>query len=493
LCWSLEVWLLWFAGVTGTGLVLFVLGLLLNRLLPRGAPSVASLAGLGSAGLFGWSILYWNVPTAEMLFVWLLPGLVIAGGVAEISWRRGWTLGWYQQRLAGLALFFFPVVPVFWINSLLWPRYPTAEVPTAERIAGIPAPSQPAPADNVYIFVFDEWPSRLTFDDDGILPAMPNLRKAAARMCRFTDAHAPGCHTATSLPRLLYQRQDRFALAGGRVGFWDGSEFRPVDDLQSIFHTARRRGYRTFMFGWYHPYHVLTGGSVDCVRWTGSYDMLGEDLGRRLGNFFWQGAIRLAGEGPANRTFGGNLILMNRQVVWQTDATLACTHALFDDPRTSGQFAVIHLFLPHFPFCYCPDGIRPLNVVHDPWSEDQARGQLGYLDQVIDRLLRRIEETGRDRNSIVILTSDHNWRHDPRMQERSAHHLSLVPLLIRFPGQTASVTIRAPFSTNHLGRLLDLFRTTDFSPQLLDDLIRSETLYHPLDESETEVRGPLVR
>jgi len=489
--WSAEALALWFAGVTALGLAITAAGWALRRWLPAQAGRIATLAGLGAVVLVGWSVLQAEVPDRSLRFIYVLFALFLLGCLVEISWRRGWSLAAYQRRLTQAALIMAPIVPIYWVNAaLFWPRLPAA--PASALAAGrAVAERPPTPADNVYIFVFDEWPHRLTMDGAAIRAGLPNLRHLAQQSCIFTDAHAPGCHTAMSMPRIIFQRTDAFAFRGPEPGFWNG-EFQPAQTLPSLFTTAQQRGYRTSMFGWYHPYHAILGSSADVVRATGMLDYYGDGIPQRALSYAHMAVIGLLGEPLANQTVCGNTILLGRSIAWQTDELLAYTTALWDDPRPGGQFAIIHLPLPHFPFCYGADGLRALNQFYDPWSEELALGQLAYFDQVLGELLARLRASGRFARSTLVLTSDHNWRHDPAMTARTTSTLSLVPLVIHFPGQQMAVTIDAPFSSNHLGTLLAAARAPGFQPEQLEALLRSGSFCDEVPAAELDsLKSPL--
>jgi len=483
LVWSLEVVSLWFVGVTGLGLGIALLDQLLCRWLPVWSGRFAVLAGLGIGLLLG-QVLWEELVTERSLqFIYGLLCLLVFGCLAEISWRRGWTFAHYQRWLAQATLFFSPLLPIFWINALCWPRYSPRPTVTPDSIRAIPS-RDGEPPDNVYIFVFDEWPFRLTLDDGHVLPHMPNLRQAAERMCVFTEAHAPGCATCVSMPRFIYQRTDRYVMRGNVAGFWNG-DFHPTMELPSLFTTARQRGYRTAMFGWYHPYHVMLGRSADVIRSTNRYDYFGEGVGERALSYSCMTIINLLGDSLAEQTMGGSPILHNRSVVWQNETLLACAHGLLTDPRRTGQFAIIHLPLPHHPFCYCAEGVRPLNSYYDPWSEELLLDQLAYFDRVLGELFTGLQESGKLDRSLLVLTSDHNWRNDPLHAAPDLQTLSHVPLFIRFPGQQENVLVREPFSTNYLGRLLDAWPPS-FRPADIATVIREGQLYRPLDPTEAE-------
>jgi hypothetical protein len=484
--WTYEVLLVRFVCVTAAGLVLFFVGSALELLGLSQRHRLTAVAGIASLGLSLW----WIMLSAECDIINLVLALCFVVIVVKLSAQRGWTLEKWRVTLAGGSLFLSPLVPIFWINALGYATYPRKPDPTLEQAKYVPQRDSQIPPDNVYIFVCDEWSHRLTMADDAVTSTMPNLAAASNEMCVFTNAHSPGCHTSMSLPRLIFQRTDMFAIRGSQLGFWDG-EFHPVNRLPSLFSAARAKGYRTYVVGWYHVYDVMLGDVVDFVRCTCYYDELGEGFGHRALDFLWNSAVKVLGDPISNLLFGGSEMLRNRSLVWQTETLLDYVRAVLDDPRPSGQFALFHLTLPHWPYCYGTDGLKPLGHIYDRKEPDLAREQHTYFDKVISELFDRLRATGKLQRSTIVLTSDHNWRFDPEMPA-TAYVLSRVPLLIRFPGQRSKVVIRSPFSTNRLAEVLSAVHSKRVEPNRLPEFI-GEGWYHPLDDWDIVRRRPLVK
>jgi hypothetical protein len=487
-CWSIDQLVLRFGCVTAVGLGLFVLGEVLHRFAPGLYRLAALVGGLATAVLLLWYAVFDRV-APEYKAIYAGGALVAAAVLAQVTYRHGWTGAVWREKMAFFCLLLSPVLLLYWINAVLFPTYPRLPVPPVEQAGAIAEPAQPS-REFVFLFVFDEWPYRLTFDEAGqVRPHMPNLRQAAAEMCVFTDGHAPACHTVMSLPRLLFQTPAPFALESNRAGF-RGERFEPCRERPSLFTAARARGQRTYMLGWYHPYHVLLGDSVDFVRSTGYFDELGDSPGQQVRYFYWDWACRILGERLARGTVGDFDIMRNSALTWQNDTLLEYAHAIIADPRPGGQFAVIHLPLPHWPFCYCATGLRPLHVRYPPNDPDFASEQLTYLDGVIGDLVTRLKRAGKWDQATIVITSDHNWRQDPARPMGSAPWLSHVPLLIRLPDQKSRVQIDAGFSTVHLAGLLDAVRELNGEYSRIPDLVRTRWPYQPLDDREVWFEQP---
>lgn len=490
--WSWPGPVLYTGLVAAVGLVLSGLGLAVRWWRPALAHRLVLPAGLFVIGVFVRQSLFYDWKNASNLLLNAVAVLVVLGVLVELGRRLRWTAAKLRAALVKVSLFFVPVVPIVWITAFSFPRYPLPPTPSLDDARRVPAAEGRQPTDNVYLFVFDAWSYRMTLDEGEVWPHLPHLRQGSERMCVFTDAHSPGCHTVTSLPRLIFQRSDAYVpLRGERIGFWDGA-FHDTRELPSLFTRAREQGYRTYMIGFYHPYHAMLGNSVDLVRTVPETAAFGEGAWPLTQAMFAEWTARLLGPRLAYYTVGTMPSQRNRRFVYFTQTVLDYVHAVLDDPRPSGQFAMFHVPLPHCPFCFGPDGLGPLSETYNSASADLLRNQLQYTDQVIGKILEQLEARGKGQNSTIILTSDHTWREDP-MLPRKARDWTHVPLFIRLPGQQESVRVEAPFSTVHLGRLLETAREPGFSPEAMPSMISSSDWYVPVPDREIKPKHPRTR
>src|SRR5688572_7911907 len=263
------------ASVVALGCALHLLLVLLRKLSGNAYPLAVLL--VGCAFLAGEARAIWESCRemhAGFAHVYAASLALGAVSLSLAAWRWGWTPARIESFIERATLFVSPLVPIFWLNLFLAPTFDPPRTASAE--AGSGAAGAPEPDGGVYILILDAWSYRLTFREGKVRPELPRLAEAASTMCSFSDAHAPGCHTINSLPRLLFQREGDFALRDDEVGFWNGS-FVPMKDLRSIFHGARAEGYRTYMIGWYHPYELMVGDHVDVVASSNAFHWLGEE------------------------------------------------------------------------------------------------------------------------------------------------------------------------------------------------------------------------
>jgi hypothetical protein len=116
----------------------------------------------------------------------------------------------------------------------------------------------------------------------------------------------------------------------------------------------------------------------------------------------------------------------------------------------------VHSLLPHVPWLYLPSGKRyggDVRVVpgapngtwgDDAWlatqSEQRFFLQLGYTDQALGLILRRLQATGLYDRALVVVTADHGVSFRPGTPRRNVTAANLVdiafmPLFVKLPGQ----------------------------------------------------------
>jgi hypothetical protein len=493
LFWTTGDLVLHVGAVAALGLALFGLGCLLRLLLrPAAVNTLITVAAIVTLFFVAQGLIYTWAAAAYAYAVAPL-GVGTAFLLLILSAHPRLNFAWAQGKLARGAMLLGAVPVVFWGMCLTYGTYPPHEYPPAHAVADRPDAGADGPADNVYVFIFDSWSYRLTFDRAGaVRPEFPAVRALAEEACVFTEGYSPGCQTLESLPRLLFQRRDLFVLHGGQTGFWNAGQFVPCREAPSLFTEARARNYRTYMVGWHNPYHTLLEDRCDYVHSVSSQQLVGPTPLERFAGIYWRFAGQLSGpvlNGPCRCS---DYLQLNYAFAWQNENLQRHARAVLADPRPAGQFAVLHLPPPHTPFVCRPDGIRELNAPYDYTNETLARDQLAYADGVIGSFLDQLRAGGKYDNSIVVLTSDHSWREDPTL-ERTARELTHVPVLIRFPGQKQRVTVTAPFSTSALAGLLDYVRSSPEGWRNLDQVVATRQWHFPVADEEVEIKYIPVR
>lgn len=125
-----------------------------------------------------------------------------------------------------------------------------------------------------------------------------------------------------------------------------------------------------------------------------------------------------------------------------------------DEKRPSLRF--LHAALPHMPWQYLPTGQQYVvsgpdspGLVDEVWTEDPVPArlglqrhllQVGFVDQLVGRLVGRLRRTDVFDRALVIITADHGVSFRAGLPRRRATSATLsdvggVPLLIKYPQQ----------------------------------------------------------
>ncbi len=137
-------------------------------------------------------------------------------------------------------------------------------------------------------------------------------------------------------------------------------------------------------------------------------------------------------------------------------------------PSGGGTLNYIHLLTPHRPWRFVPSGHqyptkRPdfTGAFYGRWPTDgwtttvawqRHLLQVGMVDRLIGRLLRRLRATGLYDRSLVVVTADHGASFRPGDQSREVTPTNLedvayVPLFVKTPGQDAGKVDDSPATT----------------------------------------------
>ena len=415
---------------------------------------------------------------------WSVGGMTVVMLISTWYSRRcGWSAAQWTSWTAQATLFLSPMMPLFWFHTLTRPfpipapaweiTAPAGEITapagelnqddttgTASRSPGSYDQGDHDQGDklgHVFIVVLDAFPTRVALDDGAPRATLKNLRAFHETAWSFHNARSPTINTLTSMPGLIYQTGDRYGFSGYEPGFMmhRNQRFRPAHQTSNIFTEARRQGYRTVMLGSHHAYHVMLGTSVDHVRSTSYHDWLGDRAWQNAVEFYSAAATDFCGPVFSKHVLRTWQLQKNCAMFRQTNVLLQATHQLVGD---LGQptFAVIHLPLPHFPFCFDASGPRPARAVYAKDSEELLLGHLDYTDRVIGRMLQHLAEVGQFDNSTIVITSDHNWRNDPQLSGADDDALTHVPLWIKLPDQRRPYDSTQRVTTTRLMALLRL-------------------------------------
>ena len=372
------------------------------------------------------------------------------GGLAVFAVFSRWPWGWMVAKpvLCGAA------AVVWWATALaiLRPMQPLKEGPT--DAARVHTARAIGPGNPVVWIVFDEWDYDLTFRrrDGVVFPEVERLRKQSVFL---ENVRAAGKSTLMAMPGLLLGqivKEYRPATASG-ARFVTVGATESFPGPRTIFDSARQFGYRSGIVGWYHPYCRIFADVVDTCVWDDlrlSFLRPQGSLGERTAASLRE-SIELENlpfAGPSNATLRHFSTV--RMMVEQ--GSLAASHS-------GRSFSFLHLPVPHAPFFRLDAGGR---LVPLPTRDESYDAGLEALDRALGSVRRAMEQSGVWDEALVVVTSDHPYRHQFEGGYGNGH----VPMMIKFPHQTAPVTYSHPFQAVETKSLIeDFMQGTVASPE----------------------------
>ena len=355
--------------------------------------------------------------------------------LALIVFQPRWTL----FAVRGIVLILSPV------TLLMVTTTTTYAGAAAHRMFVPPPPPVPSAAtQSVYVFLFDELSFRFMYEDRNVRAQLPNFKAFADVSTNFLAATAPGHETITSVPGFLAARRFDDVDVGGNELYEvrrDGTRM-PLDlgAPGGLFSRARASGRRTEAIGYFFPYCRLLSGIAEQCRAFSFYNYADVADGFSPVNAVITNLILL----PHQRPFGWLKVpvfaRLQRRIVEQTMVAAL-------DGLESGQprFRFVHFSLPHLPFVFHREGYGNAG---DPMRQDTQNyeSNLEYVDTVVGRLVAALKEAGAFDESVVVITSDHEYRGEHLDPEEGAH----VPLLIKRAGQRGREIVTDPVQSERI-------------------------------------------
>ncbi|MFN0060683.1 MAG: sulfatase-like hydrolase/transferase [Planctomycetota bacterium] len=347
-------------------------------------------------------------------------------------------------RIGQTALLMFapmPVVLLAYFAQFSAIGAPPTPAPYLAAAATPPAVAIAARTGPVYFFVFDEWDYDETFRRSDARTEFPNLTALASTSHLFSNAHSTQVFTEKSIPNILFQANGDVRLdADGSTWIERNGQFADTTTLRPIHAQLASPDDLRIVIGRALPYRRMLGSQVDWV-FELPYDN-GQQLGLREQFRALLFKSCFYSHLPIHRLFG----LSHYHAEFHVFATEA-THrqTLTAISRGGAQLtAFIHYLLPHPPFYYTANGVRPNFRTNEPPQHPGYRDNLAYLDRLIGEIVAAIRAAGHWETCSIIMTGDHgtlahgtaSHDHDDARARSTA-----VPLVIKLPGQRERVDV----------------------------------------------------
>lgn len=306
-------------------------------------------------------------------------------------------------------------------------------------------PARPGPHRRIVWLLFDEMSYYQVFDHRWPGLKMPEFDKLREGAVTFSDVQPDGAFSEDVIPSLFLARVVTTSQAtreGWMIYRTAGhAPWQSFNGNRTLFADAEREGWTTGVSGWYNPYCRLMAAQLDWCRmellslpdgFSRDQSTMANAVMPLAAKWMFRGSTTDAPKATANPL--DNMVLM------QPD------DALIGDLQIDLCF--IHLPIPHPPGHY-----------------DRKTGQIrqggGYIDnlalsdRVLGRMLDDIAKSGAADRTTLIVSSDHSWRvwlwrHAfgwTDEDEAASEHGYFDPrpmLMVRFPGETESITISRP-------------------------------------------------
>jgi hypothetical protein len=289
----------------------------------------------------------------------------------------------------------------------------------------------------ILALLFDELSFAYLYDGAQVRADYPALRRLSDTATNHMGVRAPADETLVALPAYLAGRSVRQVRVDEMqlIELDADGELMPFGPTAEagLFAAARRRGYRTEMAGYYLPYCSLLGGLVDECRSLSFYNASGVVEGFSPLNPIMTTFIMWPRQFPFGVVKNPPFARLQRGLVEELSAFAR-------RPIGTGQpvFRFVHFSVPHLPFVFDGDGYNPPFNPLRTSPDDGYRGQLRYVDRLVDEIVTGLRREGAfDRSTLVVL-ADHGFRFGGA--ERDQLH---IPFIVKRAGQVAREDVTA--------------------------------------------------
>lgn len=272
--------------------------------------------------------------------------------------------------------------------------------------------------------LFDEMDQRLTFDQRPKYVKLPEFDRFKEQAFYAVNVKQAGKNTGRAVPSLFTGKLVKKTGKNGPSEFlitYEG-ESKPVKMSQEpdIFTEVKELGFNTALSGNGHPYSRVMGHKIDFCEWYDDDMILSPDasLLENISN-------QLRYLSPFDRGQRGRML---HSKLFKDAQKLAV------DPDY--QLIFIHFAIPHAPRINKKWGL--VNITQ--WG---YFGNLELADQTFGILRKSMEEQGFWDNTVILVTSDHQWRKSNRIDGKKDPR---VPFILKLPGEKDGVVYKPSFN-----------------------------------------------
>ena len=341
-----------------------------------------------------------------------------------------------------LFLKFLAVSGIYSTGLLLWCLF---LVESHTPVKPAPAPSRnEASKPSLHILLFDEFSAEAIVDKNKMIDPKyaPFMAEFAKRATWYSNWNSNYALTVSSVPSILgsFYRTPKF-----RTNLIPELKLRPTL-FGALAPTRYIRIYSSIastlwldMYGGYAHAHISPRSiaSTSFKRKLGVlYRLWRLDKGLPLENLL------------PDVSFGGNRMASKKE----NSAIVKALLTSKKQTRHGAEFVFAHLFMPHSPYRYLPNGSMVDRTVQFDGKLDSNelkhalqcyREEIRYVDNVLRDYVKKLQDAGDYDNAILVVTSDHgtSWEegNNGRLGIRVNDMLTHVPMIIKYPHQKAGV------------------------------------------------------
>lgn len=454
---KLEAYPLDYLGVFLSVLItagLFFGGLQIARYLNKGkTPLIAKLTFLAFLVVIlnGIRLQFFESESSLFLKLGFFAIVSLIGIIVFIKWREQiFSLG----KISILILSPFVLFTFSQAISGFLTANPQSPPNIASQLSTIQTKDKPNIKNRVVWIIFDELDYFVPFGANPSLIELPNFTKLKNESLFATNAVSPAYATIESIPALLTGKkiEQSKTLGKGELTLkFKANETAKFSAMPNIFRQVKEMNGETAVVGWYHSYCRVIGKDLSACQWE-SFDTINDFEPQPLSRIM----LRNFANCLISLPFGYRLFeLVSSKINSNTESTgyVKRHHQMIEDSKNVVINSKIDLSLIHLPFPHLPGQFNRQTNEFD--TESTYLDNLALSDKVLGELRQSLEKNNLWEDSVIIVSSDHQWRLNRWKLPSSAKDFALtqgiehpnIPFMLKLKGQKESLIYEKPFNT----------------------------------------------